>query len=263
MISEFFIFDGINSIDKNLYNVRIDSGLINNPIYGGQEIVEEEIAGRENPLLVRTRKNPIEFEVTFTPIDRNGQSKIWTPEFRYEMAQWLIHDDYRPFQTYDDLGKYYYVMCTNPWDIETTGSNKGYIRVNFRSNAYHAWSPVHYNEFNLSNNTTLTITLENKGNIHKYYYPKIEIVNLDSNQEIILKNLSDNGREFRIKDLHLNEVVGFDNDKEIIVSSLEYDNIYRLSDFNKNWLRLVYGKNRIQITGKCILKVKSQFPVIR
>ena len=259
MDSEHFIFNEIKSVDKEMYSVHVDGGFVRDVIFGGQEIIEDEIASKPNPYFIKTKRRPLEFEMVISPLD-----KLWTPEKRQEIAQWLIHDEYKSFQTCDDLGKIYYIICTNPWEVETNGLRQGYMRLQFRADAFHAWSPVYYQEFDLSNNTSTIITLENRSNVCNYYYPKLEILNLNSTQEIVLKNLNDNGREFKINNLHLNEIVGFDNEKKIIKSSLEEsDNIFRLKDFNKHWLRLVYGKNQIQVTGKCILKVKSQFPIVR
>lgn len=252
-----FIFNGTKSIDMGLYIVSIEGGLHSDKIYGGQSIIEERVGKRPNPYFNRTEKQPIEFEVTFSLLEGK-----WTPEKRFEIAKWLIHEDYKPFQTVDDLGKYYYAMVINPWDLEYNGEDKGYVRVTFRTDAFHAWSPVYYQEFDLRNNTdTTNIILENKSNVYKYYHPKIEFKLYDNSTGILIKNLSDGGREFKFEDLFEGETVSVDNEGRFIKSDLA--DVYRLSNFNRKWLRLVYGQNNIEVIGKCILKIKSQFPIVR
>lgn len=252
-----FIFDSVNSSEMGLYIVSIDGGLHSDTVYGGQNIIEERVGKKPNPYFLRTEKEPIEFEVTFSLLDGK-----WTPEKRFEIAKWLIHDDYKSFQTVDDLGKFYYAMVINPWELEYAGDDKGYVRVTFRTDAYHAWSPVYFQTFDLRNNlTTTNIILENKSNVDKYYYPKLEFTLDGDSTGISLINLNDGGREFKFENLFEGETVGADNEKKIIKSDLA--DVYRLNNFNKKWLRLAYGQNNIQVTGKCILKVKSQFPIVR
>lgn len=255
-----FIFDGIKSSDMGLYVVSIDGGLHRDTIYGGQSIIEGKVGKKPNPYFLRTEKQPIEFEVVFSLLEGK-----WTPEKRFEIAKWLIHDDYKSFQTVDDLGKFYYTMVINPWELEYAGDDKGYVRVTFRTDAYHAWSPVYFQTFDLRNNlTTTNIILENKSNVCKYYYPKVEFTLDGDSTGITLKNLNDGGREFKFENLNLGETISVNNGSsgvKAIVSDLA--GVYRLDNFNKKWLRLVYGQNNIQVTGKCILKIKSQFPIVR
>ena len=90
-------------------------------------------------------------------------------------------------------------------------------------------------------------------------YPEVEFELIDTATGITLKNLTDGGREFVFSTLNTTETVYVNNQRKQIISDT---NLYRYSKFNKNWFRLVYGINQIRVTGKCILKVRSQFPII-
>lgn len=262
MTNQEIIYDEVYSSDMDLSLIRLDSGFFSTPAYGSQEIVESDSGKRGNPYFYNTRKNPIEFQATFSPLD-----KEWTPEFRQKIFHWLITDTYKKFQTTDDLGKIYYVIPVNAGEIFTEGNDKGYITIIFRTNAYHAWSPIHYNYYDLADNTTSTIIdVYNYSNVDLFYYPKIQITSkkaMLAQDEIRIKNLTYNTDDFVIQDLFLNEVVGIDNCNKIIKSSLEHEGYYRIGDFNKHWLKLIYGSNRLEVFGRCYLEIKSQFPIIR
>ena len=262
MTNQEFIYNDIQSSEMNLSIIRLQSGFFSTPAYGGQEIIESEPGRRDNPYFYTTRKQPIEFEITFSPLDNE-----WTPDFRQEIFRWLVSDTYKKFQTTDDLGKIYYVIPINPGEIFTQGTDKGYITILFRSNAYHAWSPIYYSYYDLSENTTTTtIQAYNHSNIKQFYYPKLQITSkkaMGVQDEIRIHNLTYNTPDFIVQDLFLDEVVGFDNENKIIKSSLEHEGYYRLENFNKHWLKLVYGLNTLEITGQCFIEMKSQYPVIR
>lgn len=254
MESQYFIFNGINSIDMGLHVVRMDTGLITTPYYSGAEIVEEKVFRRHIPYFFGVDRRPLEFKLQFSLLE--GE---WTTKKRYEIARWLFHDDYKLFQSTDDISKHYYVIFTDEGELNLA-STKGYVELTCRCDAPWAWSPIYINSFDLlENNTNTVIELENKSNLSGYYYPKIEI-QMGESTGISLKNLSDNGRIFSFSNLENNEIISIDNDKKIIKS--DFIGMYRYNNFNKNWLRLVYGINRLEVTGKCIIQTKMQFPLI-
>lgn len=257
MESEYFIFDNIKSTDMDVYIVRMDSGLAKSPFFGGQGIEEKQTHSRITPYHFGTQKEPIQFTIQISPVD-----KKWTPQLRNKIGRWLIHDVYKPFQTSDDMGKYYYAICTEAPDFELANT-LGYLEMVFRTNSAYAWSPVYIEEFNLLDNIAGTIIeLENMSNVLKYYYPVVEIKVVEGTSEIKIENLSDGGRLFKFDGLVGNEVISIDNENEIMITANPIrDNIF--SKFNRNWLRLVYGVNRLKVTGSCKLKFKLQFPILQ
>lgn len=255
MQSEHFIFNGIKSADMGQYLVRMQSGGIQSPFFGGQDIREDRMKGKLTPYHFGTELNPIEFTIEISPLDDE-----WTPQRKNEIGRWLIHDTYKPFQTADDLGKYYYAIVTEAPNFELYG-NKGFIPITFRCNSAYAFSPTYIDNFNLSANATNTIIeLNNLSNINRNYRPKIEIEIIEGT-DFQIRNLSNAGEIFSFTGLNVGEIISVDNENEIIVSSLFGSNPF--SKFNKNWLELVYGTNRLEVTGKVNIWFKSCFPILQ
>lgn len=256
MQSEYFIFNGIKSIDMKQYLIRMDSGGIPSPFFGGQDIQEARMKNKIMPYHFGTEKEPIEFTIQISPLD-----KEWTPQMRNEIGKWLIHEDYKLFQTADDLGKYYYVIATEASEFELY-NNKGFITITFRNNSPYAWSPVYVSDYDLSTNvTTKIIEMDNLSNINKNYRPKIEIQLVDGETNVQLKNLSNGGQIMKFEGLNPNERVSIDNENEVIQSDIPLSNPFL--KFNRNFLELVYGTNQIEVTGKCKIWTKMQFPILQ
>lgn len=268
MESIHFIFNGIHSETMNQYLIKMDTGGIASPFFGGQQLQEQRIGSRLLPYHYGTIKEPITFTIEISPLDRE-----WTPQRRYEIGKWLIHDTYKEFQTSDDLGKIYYAVVTEAAGFELF-TGKGFIPFTFRTNSPYAWSRPYIDEFDLTSNTSTLyggtkktiIELENRSNINVNFKPVIEI-NLINDNSVILKNLSNGGKEFRFDEIvpmrpneASNIILSVDNEREIIIS--DRNTLNPFATFNRGWLELVYGINRIEVTGKCKIRTKMQFPII-
>lgn len=72
-----------------------------------------------------------------------------------------------------------------------------------------------------------------------------------------IENLSDYTAPFIFSNLKDREIVKVNGVKETIESSL-YGN-ERYDDFNDNYIKLDYGKNRLKVTGKCKLRFTFRF----
>ena len=255
MTNTTFIFDGISSTDMGLYIVRINGGEFNSPYISSQDIVEQETYDRHVPHFFKTRKRPLEFELTFTIGD-----EPFTPEIKYKLARWLIHEEYKEFQTTDDLTKIYNVIAISDVDFISFGTHQGYFTIRFRCDAPWAWTRRYLSNYDLSAITAPTIiSMDNLSNIAKYYYPEIEFTLKDTNTGIQLRNLSDGGRIFKFEGLTAGETIYINNERKSIISDIPAT--YRLSNFNKGWFRLTYGKNNIEVTGKCMLQTRMKFPI--
>ena len=267
MQSEYFIFDGIASADMGLYIVRMNDGFVDNPFAGGKNLKIESRRNKVNPYFYGVEKSVLEFSLQLTLLDENLQPKEWTAAERMVVAKWLFHDTYKAFQTADDLGKVYYGIFTKDSNIATVNGT-GYLEVNFQTNSYCAWSPVTYSTFDLWNNTETgtIIEVENLSNVNNIYLPKIEIEmkhsDLESDLTVQLINLSNNNLDFSFTGLYYDEIISVDNENKIILTSYPvHINPYEL--FSKNWMKLVYGVNQIQVFGKCKITFECQFPLIR
>lgn len=255
MINTTFIFDGIKSSDMGIYNVRMSGGLVETPFISSRDIQEDSLPHKDINVFYGVSKKPLEFTLTFSPLeDGFGEQK------KMEIARWLIQDEYKDFQTTDYLGKIFRVIATSEVKWITNGTEMGYFEIGFRCDAPYAWSPVYMERFDLSGNTTkTTIELWNKSNVNKYYYPELEFKLEGTSTGLTLKNLSDEGREFKFTGLNLKETVYVNNDRKRIISDI--GGVYRLNEFNKNWLRLKQGRNIIEVAGACIIETRMQFPL--
>lgn len=264
MESMYFIFDGVKSSDMDLYIMRIEhSGFVETPYWGETNVHEEKSRKRLTPYFYGIDREPIEFTVQFVLVDKHMQPKKWTPQERYKIANWLIHDTYKEFQTSDDLGKRYNAIVVSNTDLNLINT-EGYIEVTFRTNSPFAWSPIYIDSFDLSNNTTTQIIqLENKSNVLKYYNPKIEIELVGDTTSFQLKNLSNNGMTMKFESLLPNEIISIDCENRIIKSNLFGSNPFSKFniDMKRYWMDLVYGVNRIEVQGAIKLYVKSQYPI--
>ncbi len=258
----YFIFDGIKSSDMGLYNVRVGhSGFVEVPFVGRADIREKFSSKKIIPSLHNVKREPITFTLQFMLMDNNLQPKEWTSEDRNRIGDWLIHDTYKSFQTSDDLGKYYYVIIEDAEKLYLV-SGKGYLEVTCRTNSPYVWSPTYILPFDLSDNDTETsIIIDNKSNVEKYYYPKIEIESLADNTNVELKNLSNGGKVTKFEGLNNGEIISVDNENRFIKSDLFGSNPFE--KFNKEWLELVQGDNEIKVTGKCKMWIKCHFPIIQ
>lgn len=265
MESQYFIYDGKTSTEMNLYNVRINhSGFVETPLWGGVNIQEDTSRRRLTSYFYGVTREPIEFKVEFALADEHFTPKEWTPEERYKIAKWLVPNGYKEFQTNDDLSKRYYAMITNDVNLNLVNT-RGYIELTFRTNSPFAWTEIEDEVFDLSDNaTTTTIQLENKSNVLEQYRPmlvEIELVGGEINVQ--LKNLTNDNKIMKFEGLTANETVSIDCENEIMKSNLFGNNPF--AQFNKGikryWLDLASGINNIEVTGKCIIKTRCQFPI--
>lgn len=267
MESKYFIFDGIKSSDMDLYNVHVDNnGLIEVPYFGGADISEEYNQKKLVPYFYGVKRKAIEFSVQFALSNDGIILKEWTPQIRNKIAKWLVHDTYKEFQTSDDLGKKYYVICTNPGNLHLR-LTKGYVDLTFRTNSPFAWagnSIIRYED--LSNNTnSKIINVENLSNIPRWFRPIIEIELVNGETDVELKNLSNGGKTMKFEGLTPNEIISIDCENELVLSNLFGSNPF--SKFNvdtkRYWMDLVYGINQIEVKGKCKIWFKLDFPIVQ
>lgn len=251
-----------------IYLIRTNTGMIESPFFGGVTINNIKVANRLTPFSFKGEYNYIEFEIEVSPLE-----KEWDIDTRRKVGQWLFKDEYKPFIFSDDLSKVYYAKASDASTLHTY-SNKGYLKLKFVTNSPFAWSPVQIEEYDLKNKSKETIEIFNHSNAVKYYYPKIEIQNTSGetfrvrngkkeySNKITIKNISNNNQTVVIDGFEgKDERISIDCQNELILSDL-YDS-KPFQRFNQEWLELVQGRNIIEISGKCKLWTKMQFPILQ
>jgi hypothetical protein len=169
---------------------------------------------------------------------------------RREVLAWLTaRGAFKKLQIHQpDLEDYYYnCVFTDISIIYVNGNCHGFrVTANFDS-------PYQYGEPSSvtvsGSGNTEQITIVNNSDISDdYVYPVVEFSsNSDTNGYSIkiINETDDDSREFIFSGLDAGEHVVVDNELRHIKSS---NNVTRLSNFNKNWLRLRKGDNVLKVT---------------
>jgi len=254
-VSTYFEYDNISSYEMGVRLIQINPGMINSSFGYDRSPITEKIKGRDKEFLFGVDTNVHKFSIAITTLD----NKPWTKELKMRVAKWLFQTQYKPFVSGDSLDIIYYCMADGHADRYDTSTGHGYIAVDFICNSPYAFSPTYIDVYSYDTFPTETIALNNYSNVNKYFYPEVEITMIDDT-DVIITNLTNGGEQFTFSELEVGEVVYINNQSKQIISSLP--NTYRLNNFNKKWLRLVEGVNRLKITGKVRVVFKSSFPII-
>lgn len=251
--SLYFSYDGIKSIDKGVYLVKIDSGLKENPLLPEREIISEQIFGQETPYYFGFIDRPLRFSVTISPLEDE-----WTTEKRREIARWLnpYRGKFAEFYTTDDINKIYFVTYLGSPNLSLTGLNQGYVTLEFQNIDQYTYTPVHEKIYDFSTIVSPTIFhYENMGDT--LLYPDEMWIQKIGDGDLSIISLSDGGREFKFTNLFDNEIVYVRNKDAYIESSIPDRYLY--SNFNMNYLRMVYGVNVLQVSSPCKIKIRTRF----
>jgi phage-related protein len=255
-INEKFMYNGISSDYYDIYIVRVGgSNLIQGQSGINRAIIKDRIPNNPISCLFGIQEEPLTFKIQ---LFLDG---VWTIDRQMEVIGWLFRNDYKPFYTYDNPEIVYYCMPMGNPSRYFNGIKEGYLELEFECNAPYPFTQVYQQTFDFSsNNGTQTFILTNHSNIIDYkHYPEIEFQLMGDSEGVSITNITDNGNTFSFEGLYVGETVYVDNTKKIIKS--DQFNKFRYNEFNKKWFRLLYGENQIQITGKCILRVRSSFPI--
>jgi predicted phage tail component-like protein len=259
-IDLYFEYDGKKCTEFGIVLVRLDGGMQETNFMPNQSILEDTTT-RDIPYFYGTKKEPLTIPVTVAKINKYGDSAIWTYEDKLKISQWLFQQEYKPLIFSDNPNVVYYCMPIGDNKRFFNGLDQGYATLQFRCDAPYGFTyPMQVDTYDLSTNTTTTtLEIDNLSNVNKYYYPEIEFEMVGSTA-ISLKNLSDGGRIFSFTGLNTDETVYVSNQEGYRFVKSD-TNLNRLGNFNKNWLRLAQGVNRIEVTGQCKIQLRSQFPI--
>jgi phage-related protein len=233
---------------------RSNNGIPSRKFISGRDILEVHPDNAQSPYYFGTKYKPLSFSIEITCVDETMDDRKM-----FEIVNWLITSDYKPFISDDNIGKIYYCMCISDSDFITNGLQEGYVELEFRCRDPWGWTLPQIIQHDLSTITVATnIEVRNYSNVNDYYYPEMQITLSSSNTAVSLVNLTDNSRIFSFTSLATGEVLQIDNQKKIIASD---ETANRFDKFNKNWFRLKKGVNTIKVTGKCIIIFRLQFPI--
>ena len=220
----------------------------------------EKINGIDNLFYYGINREPLKFTLNMF------KETYWTVENRMDIAEWLFQGNFKDLIFADDESGESYTdivySCMPIGEINSFDYGRLYgISVPFLCSLPYPTTNTTVREFDLyDNDTTVTISINNLSNLNDYFYNiDLEFELKSDSTGISLENLTDGGRTFTFTGLDTLEVISVQNQRKEIISSTGEN---RLSNFNKNWFRLLTGYNSIKVTGKCYLDIQAKFPII-
>lgn len=254
-----FSYDGMRGEDMyNLMVVRTNGGVIEQNFGIKRKPVIDEIKYKSRKYFYRNANEVYSFPVQF------AKEGAWTFEQRTDVTRWFFTNTYRDFTTDDFPELVFKVMATGDPKFYNTSNNMGYLQIEFDCDQAYAYSPLSIQEFDLSSNTSggTIITLSNSSNVPDYmvaYAPELQI-EMKGDTAITFTNNTAGGKVFGFTGLNSAEIVYVNGETGVVLSNTS-DNPYAKLQ-NLNYLDLSYGQNQIKIVGRCILQVRSQYPMI-
>jgi phage-related protein len=230
-----------------IYLVKMNSGFMESQFFGERQLKSDTISGRRTPYYYGDEVQPLKIKLQLSPLGDK-----WTPELKDNVTRWLNNGKFNKFFSYDDPNRIYYLTYVGSPTLNVTGQNQGYIEIEFQNIDCYVRSNVESTQFDLSGITSPAIVeVLNLGN--ETILPDIYITKKTENGSVSICNLSNGGLTSTVTGLFIDEELTLDGENRKIITA--NPNLYRYDTFNKTYMRLVYGVNRLQITGKCHLKI--------
>lgn len=239
-----FIFKDIPSEVYNLYISSPDGGMVETSGSGDVELLTQKVFRNPKPYLLGVQQAPVlTFDVQFLSPD-----ELLSEDVRL-IQSWLFGQ-----QTYNKLqivqpdmqDIYYNCFITNPRIVRVGNLIRG-ISGTVICDSPFAWEYPKTFSLDYPNGTAnVNISIDNISDNTYYEFPSVFIRMDDFGGTVRLTNNSDNGRVFEFTGLQAFEEITVDNEKCIITSNT---GLRRLSNFNKNWFRLLNGLNNINAFG--------------
>lgn len=245
-----FNYDGQSSKDFGLINVTTRNGMYEEMFVSSREIIETKISKNDTPYFEGLNTAPREFEMELAFV--NG----FTDELLERVYRWLFQARYKPLFFEDKPDKLFYCLAIGDSNIIHNGLKQGYISVVMRCDSPFIYSPFYLTEkYDLSSNTgKYPITIENKGHFNLFPELSIEKIGLGN---ITIVDTSNGGRIFEIRELTDKEKIYINCEKEIIETDII--GVYRYDNIIGSYLEFPYGKNIIEVEGKCIIQIRYQY----
>ena len=256
-----FIFDGIPSegYELMMYDVGLPSD--SDVAFASTGTIQEEVIGKRwKPYFYGLQRGTkLQLVLTFGV----NQHRIDNGQFldRTEIAQiaaWLTgYDEYKflSIDQEDMIGLRFKCIFTN-LAIVPYGNVPWALRATVTCDSPYAYMLPE--KFSQAVTDTRIFMLRNLSSLSGYYLPKV-IIRLDGGNSFEVTNLSDNARSMAFFDLPdgISEIA-IDCNLGLITSNT-YANMYE--HWNKKFLRLKRGVNKIKVTGRGSIEITCEFPV--
>lgn len=238
--------------DFGLRIVRMSGGMVQQAFTGSRKILEEKVNGEDRPIFYGIDRDPLSFSLM---LSKEG---IWTEQDKKDIMDWLLHDDYKDFES-EETSLIFSVIVVGQPTFSNNTDDRGYLEVDFRCDSAFGYEPFESQQFNMSANIPegTNQTINNPSNIGKPYYPIVE-VELVAGTSFHITNTT-NESEIYMDGLTTGEIIEIDCKRKIVLSSTANNRLENLR--NLEFLSLVYGDNTLNIKGDVIFKIRCRYPV--
>ena len=243
----YFNFNGVDSRKFNLVHIDTGGSMFEESLVASRDINESKVAGSDYPSFNRLDLSPRSFDLNLA---FEGQ---FTDKQVDEIVRWLFVDYYKPLYFIGNEGKLMYCIPIGDPKLIHNGLREGYIQLTMRCNSPFIYSPIMLSEEYDLTNMDKSVILTNKG--HKIIYPEISIQKIGDG-DITITSRTDRGRTLEIRELDDKEKIYINSEKEIIETDII--GVYRYNNVFGEFPRLLYGENRLEITGRCKIQFRYQ-----
>lgn len=256
--SENFIFDGKKSSEYGVILVSSENSVLNE--YGtsfeSNLISDKSLTSIEEVVFdEEITTNTMELRIAL--VDENHLPIPWTVKKRNEILGWLVQDNFKAFSTEDEPEVLYYLKCVGV-KKEFAYDLTGMLVLTMKPISPYAYTPIVI-EKHKTVKGEIEFIINNPSNISKKYYPEIEITSLGEGEHIQIFNTVLGGTPFSITNLKDREVVVIDG---LLKTVFNQNGESKLTDCNREWLKLIRGQNLIKIKGNCEISIKCQYPIL-
>ncbi len=256
-----FIFDGVPCSEFGLMVYHFGSNEQDDVSFQNGEIQEDRIPGRYDALTYGLVQNqPLQYTLVFGANMESLDAGASLDRFEVEaVAAWLTGHNKRKWLiiNQEDMEPFRYKCFVSELKLITYGDMPWAFSCSVSCDSSFAYTLP--DEYTYEVTDKSQVRLFNRSSYNGYYRPKMEI-SIYGGGNITIKNLSDNNRTFRFKDLPGGKSlkVYIDNKNQVITSNMDL-NLYPY--FNMKFMRLVRGDNILEITGNAEVKFICEFPV--
>lgn len=236
--NRWFRFNGFDSTNRYMICTKGSGDLTSQ--FGVNRSINEEDGVGNIPVFYGVKDECPTFEMSITKVSNKDGIEPFTDSELTELTRILCKKEYKAFEC---GGLVYYVVFTQG-SLWRVGSGEGVITLNMRLSSPHAYSPIMLDSVRCVKEKEFDVY--NKSTYDDFIYPDIEIKMLQGNN-ISIENVT-TGQIVEFTNLDNNEhiYVYNDNMKQMVSKLDTKKNIYSKS--NKEFLKLIYGKNKIKIT---------------
>lgn len=247
-------FNGINLFQRyGLMSVHIKQS--EERIFGIKRSMEFQ-DGVGNPIFIKNKDERMTFQVELCKVARDEPTSI-TEEELEEIGRTLFVEG---ISCMESQGRLYYGAFTGS-ESWFNSAKQGYLNLTFEMATPYPYSRVYIDSINVDG--VKEIEVYNKSSVKGNLYIDMEFKQLGESGSLIEIRNKTNGNEMIFRNIDKNEVIQVDGEDALEIRSItnKDKNIFNDLDYN-SFIKIRYGRNIIQIKGKCKMNIKYQLPLI-